>query len=129
MDEMNIERVDRVVLAGAFGAHISSKHAMVLGMIPDVPLEKVQSAGNAAGTGARIALCNISARNDIEATVSQIEKIETAIEPKFQDHFVAANAIPHKLDSFPELSKVVRLPKVHFNPGSENKTRRRRRKF
>ena len=129
MDEMNIEKVDRVVLAGAFGAHISSKHAMVLGMIPDVPLEKVQSAGNAAGTGARIALCNISARNDIEATVSQIEKIETAIEPKFQDHFVAANAIPHKLDSFPELSKVVRLPKVHFNPGSENKTRRRRRKF
>ena len=101
---------------------------MVLGMIPDVPLEKVQSAGNAAGTGARIALCNISARNDIETTVSQIEKIETAIEPKFQDHFVAANAIPHKLDSFPELSKVVKLPKVHFNLGSENKTRRRRRR-
>ena len=129
MDEMNIEKVDRVVLAGAFGAHISSKHAMVLGMIPDVPLEKVQSAGNAAGTGARIALCNISARNDIEATVSQIEKIETAIEPKFQDHFVAANAIPHKIDRFPELSKIVSLPDVHFNLGSENKTRRRRRKF
>ena len=128
MDEMKIEKVDRVVLAGAFGAHISSKHAMVLGMIPDVPLEKVQSAGNAAGTGARIALCNISARNDIEATVSQIEKIETAIEPKFQDHFVAANAIPHKLDPFPELSKVVSLPNVFFNLGSENKTRRRRRR-
>ena len=128
MDEMKIEKVDRVVLAGAFGAHISSKHAMVLGMIPDAPLEKVQSAGNAAGTGARIALCNISARNDIETTVSQIEKIETAIEPKFQDHFVAANAIPHKNDPFPELSKVVNLPKVHFNLGSENKTRRRRRR-
>ena len=128
MDEMKIEKVDRVVLAGAFGAHISSKHAMVLGMIPDVPLEKVQSAGNAAGTGARIALCNISARNDIETTVSQIEKVETAIEPKFQDHFVAANAIPHKNDPFPELSKVVNLPKVHFNLGSENKTRRRRRR-
>ena len=67
------------MLAGAFGAHISSKHAMVLGMIPDVPLEKVQSAGNAAGTGARIALCNISARNDIETMVSQIDKIETAV--------------------------------------------------
>ena len=128
MDEMKIEKVDRVVLAGAFGAHISSKHAMVLGMIPDVPLEKVQSAGNAAGTGARIALCNISARNDIETTVSQIEKIETAIEPKFQDHFVAANAIPHKSDPFPELLKVVSLPKVHFNLGSENKTRRRRKR-
>ena len=127
MDEMKVEKVDHVVLAGAFGAHISSKHAMVLGMIPDVPLEKVQSAGNAAGTGARIALCNISARKDIETTVSQIEKIETAIEPKFQEHFVAANAIPHKLDSFPELSKVVNLPKIHFNLGSDNKIRRRRR--
>ena len=128
MDEMKIEKVDRVVLAGAFGAHISSKHAMVLGMIPDVPLEKVQSAGNAAGTGARIALCNISSRDDIESTVSKIEKIETAIEPKFQDHFVAANAIPHKLDAFPELSKVVNLPKVQFNLGSDSRTRRRRRK-
>ena len=128
MDEMKIEKVDRVVLAGAFGAHISSKHAMVLGMIPDVPLEKVQSAGNAAGTGARIALCDINARNEIETTVSQIEKIETAIEPKFQDHFVAANAIPHKIDTFPELNKVVSLPKVHFNLGSENKIRRRRKR-
>ena len=128
MDEMKIEKVDRVVLAGAFGAHISSKHAMVLGMIPDVPLEKVQSAGNAAGTGARIALCDINARNEIETTVSQIEKIETAIEPKFQDHFVAANAIPHKIDTFPELNKVVTLPKVHFNLGSENKIRRRRKR-
>jgi len=129
MDEMKIEKVDRVVLAGAFGAHISSKHAMVLGMIPDVPLDKVQSAGNAAGTGARIALCNIASRNDIEAMVGKIEKIETAIEPKFQDHFVAANAIPHKLDTFPELSKVVTLPKVHFNVGPDNKSRRRRRKL
>ena len=91
-------------------------------------LWKSSISGNAAGTGARIALCNISARNDIETMVSQIEKIETAIEPKFQDHFVAANAIPHKLDPFPELLKVVSLPKVHFNLGSENKIRRRRKR-
>ena len=127
MDEMKVEKVDRVVLAGAFGAHISSKHAMVLGMIPDVPLHKVQSAGNAAGTGARIALCDISSRSAIETTVNKIEKIETAIEPKFQDHFVAANAIPHKTDPFPELTKIVKLPGVRFNSGSGKKTRARRR--
>jgi uncharacterized 2Fe-2S/4Fe-4S cluster protein (DUF4445 family) len=40
MDEMGVDRVDRVVLAGAFGAHISPKHAMVLGMIPDAPLDR-----------------------------------------------------------------------------------------
>ena len=129
MDEMKVEKVDRVVLAGAFGAHISSKHAMVLGMIPDVHLEKVQSAGNAAGTGARIALCNIFSRREIEKIVGNIEKIETAIEPKFQDHFVAANAIPHKTDPFPELNKVVSIPDIKFNLGSSvgNQRRRRRR--
>ena len=126
MDEMEVEKVDRVVLAGAFGAHISSKHAMVLGMIPDVALEKVQSAGNAAGTGARIALCDISSRKSIESTVNKIEKIETAIEPKFQEHFVAANAIPHKTDPFPELAKIVELPSVQFNSGSRKKSRARR---
>ncbi|NRB35011.1 MAG: DUF4445 domain-containing protein [Rhodobacteraceae bacterium] len=128
MDNMDVDRVDRVVLAGAFGAHISTKHAMVLGMIPDAPLDKVTSAGNAAGTGARIALCNIGARAEIERVVRQITKVETAIEPKFQDHFVAANAIPHKTDPFPELAKVVDLPKPSFNSGGEEMTGRRRRR-
>lgn len=130
MDEMGVERVDRVVLAGAFGAHISAKHAMVLGMIPDVPLDQVSSAGNAAGTGARMALCSVKARRHIERQVKRITKIETAIEPRFQEHFVAANSLPHATDPFPELSKVVTLPEVSFNAGGDGGAgggRRRRR--
>jgi uncharacterized 2Fe-2S/4Fe-4S cluster protein (DUF4445 family) len=128
MDEMEVESVDRVVLAGAFGAHISAKHALVLGMIPDVPLERVQSAGNAAGTGARIALCNIGSRRAIEATVGQITKVETAIAPKFQEHFVAANAIPHKTAEFGNLRSIVQLPDVSFNTGGGDDAGRRRRR-
>ena len=128
MDEMEVESVDRVVLAGAFGAHISAKHALVLGMIPDVPLEQVQSAGNAAGTGARIALCNIGSRRAIEATVGQITKVETAIAPKFQEHFVAANAIPHKTAEFGNLRSIVQLPDVSFNSGGGDDAGRRRRR-
>ena len=129
MDEMNVDAVDRVVLAGAFGAHISAKHALVLGMIPDVTLDKVQSAGNAAGTGARIALCNIKARARIEQTVRNITKVETAIEPRFQEHFIAANAIPHKTASFAHLRSIVDLPQVAFNAGGgEDGGRRRRRR-
>ena len=128
MDEMGVEKVDRVVLAGAFGAHISPRHAMVLGMIPDVALEKVTSAGNAAGTGARIALCSVAARREIEECVRAITKVETAIEPRFQEHFVAANAIPHATDPFPRLRKLVSLPEVSFNTGGEESTRRRRRR-
>ena len=130
MDERGVDNVDRVVLAGAFGAHISPLHAMVLGMIPDVPLERVTSAGNAAGTGARIALCNVAARREIERVVGEITKVETAIEPRFQEHFVAANAIPHKTDPFAELAKIVTLPSPNFNThgdGSDGGRRKRRR--
>jgi len=128
MDEMGVDTVDRIVLAGAFGAHISPKHAMVLGMIPDAALDKVTSAGNAAGTGARIALCSVSARNAIEATVRQIHKVETAIVPRFQEHFVNANAIPHATDPFPHLAGVVTLPDVSFNTKSGGGVDGRRRR-
>ena len=124
MDEMGVERVERVVLAGAFGAHISPRHAMTLGMIPDCDLGKVISAGNAAGTGARIALCNRAARNTIEAVVHEIHKVETAIEPRFQEHFVNASAIPNAVDTFPHLAA---LPEVNFNTASSGEGRRRRR--
>jgi len=117
MDKFKVDTVDRVVLAGAFGAHISSKHAMVLGMIPDAPLDKVTSAGNAAGTGARIALLNRESRSEIEETVRNIHKIETAIEPRFQEHFVNASAMPNAADPFPILNSIVTLPTQTFNTG------------
>ena len=132
MDKFGVDVVARVVLAGAFGAHISPKHAMVLGMIPDAPLEKVTSAGNAAGTGARIALLNTSARAEIEETVRAIHKIETAIEPRFQEHFVNASAIPNAVEPFPILNSIVDLPHATFNTGggdgSTSGGRRRRRR-
>ena len=131
MDKFNVDKVDRVVLAGAFGAHISPKHAMVLGMIPDAPLDKVTSAGNAAGTGARIALLNREARIEIEATVRAIHKIETALEPRFQEHFVNASAIPNSAEPFPILNSIVTIPDVNFNTGGGDKSgggRRRRRR-
>ncbi|WP_340110015.1 ASKHA domain-containing protein [Pikeienuella sp. HZG-20] len=118
MDRRGVETVDRVVLAGAFGAHISPRHAMVLGMIPDCPLEKVTSAGNAAGTGARIALLNVAARREIESVVRGIHKVETAVEPRFQEHFVDAIAIPNKTAPFPLLNAVVSLPHVAFGGGA-----------
>ena len=131
MDKFEVDKVDRVVLAGAFGAHISPKHAMVLGMIPDVPFERVTSAGNAAGSGARIALIDIYQRAAIEKTVQHIEKIETAIEPKFQEHFVNASAIPNSDEPFTLLNNAVPLPDVNFNTGGrggESGGRRRRRR-
>ena len=128
MDKFGVDKVDRVVLAGAFGAHISPKHAMVLGMIPDAPLGKVTSAGNAAGTGARIALLNTDARREIETIVRQIHKIETAIEPRFQEHFVNASAIPNAVEPFPILNSIVTIPQINHNQGGDRGPRRRGRR-
>ncbi len=133
MDHMRVDRVDRIRLAGAFGSHIDVKYAMVLGLVPDCPLEHVTSAGNAAGTGARITLVDRKARGEIEDIVRRVQKVETAVEPRFQEHFVSAMAIPHKTALYPNLSKVVPLPqrKVAGTQGNANdadRPRRRRRR-
>ncbi|MGD1923349.1 MAG: ASKHA domain-containing protein [Paracoccaceae bacterium] len=130
MDKMGLETVDRVVLAGAFGAHISPLHAMVLGMIPDCKVDRVTSAGNAAGTGARIALLNSAARREIEHIVQSIEKIETAVEEKFQEHFVNAIAVPHKTHKYPQLNREVAIPESvpASSPSDESGGRKRRRR-
>ncbi|HWU63320.1 MAG TPA: ASKHA domain-containing protein [Ensifer sp.] len=128
MDKLGIDHVDRIGLAGAFGTFIDPKYAMVLGLIPDCDLEKVKAVGNAAGTGARMCLLNRGYRREIEETVRKIEKIETALEPKFQEHFVYAMAMPNKVDSFPNLEKVITLPerKTLADAGGEGGRRRRR---
>ena len=110
MDELAIDHVDTIRLAGAFGSQIDVFHAMVLGLIPDCDLRHVSSAGNAAGTGALIALLSADARREIEGVVRRVQKVETAVEPRFQEHFVDAMAFPHATAPFPSLAQVVTLP-------------------
>jgi uncharacterized 2Fe-2S/4Fe-4S cluster protein (DUF4445 family) len=127
MDRMGVDRVDRIRLAGAFGSHIDVAYAMVLGMIPDCALENVSSAANAAGTGARIALLNRASRVEIERRVRGIEKIETAVDPNFQQHFVEAMGIPHSTAPNPELEKSISLPKREPMANTGGRRRRRQR--
>ena len=129
MERMGIDKVDRIRLAGAFGSHIDVKYAMVLGMIPDCALDHVSSAGNAAGTGARIALLDQRSRREIEQLVRRVEKIETAVEPRFQEFFVEAMAIPHLTAPFERLRDAVTLPErtVIHNESSARGRRASRR--
>jgi uncharacterized 2Fe-2S/4Fe-4S cluster protein (DUF4445 family) len=127
MERLGISHVDRIRLAGAFGSHIDVKYAIILGMVPDCDLSQVRSAGNAAGTGARIALLDATSRGVIETLVRRIEKVETAIEPRFQQLFVEAMAIPHKTAEYTHLRKVVDLP-LPKESTSQTETRGRRPK-
>ncbi len=128
MHKLSIEKVDRIRLAGAFGSHIDVKYAMALGLIPDCQVDEVSSAGNAAGTGARVTLLDKESRNKLEGEVRKIEKIETAVEPSFQEEFVSAMAIPHKSDDFSNLAKVFNLPKPEQQCAVEQKRKRRRKR-
>ncbi|GAB2187546.1 ASKHA domain-containing protein [Roseibium sp. LAB1] len=131
-DKLGTYDLDRIRLAGAFGSYIDPKYAMILGLIPDCPLEGVSGVGNAAGTGARMALLNRGYRREIEQTVRDIEKIETALEPKFQEHFVNAMALPNKVDPFPNLRAAIEMPaRKDTDAGSDaagGERRRRRRR-
>jgi uncharacterized 2Fe-2S/4Fe-4S cluster protein (DUF4445 family) len=128
MDSWGLERVDRIRLAGAFGSHIDPLHALVLGLVPDCAPDRVTAAGNAAGTGARIALLDRGARAEIEDVVRRVEKVETALEPRFQEHFVQAMAIPHDTDPYERLTGVVTLPpRRAAAAGRDDRPRRRAR--
>ena len=128
MQKQGAAAVDTIRFAGAFGSFIDPKYAMVLGLIPDCDLDQVKAVGNAAGTGALMALLNRDYRREIEQTVSRIEKIETALEPDFQQLFIDAMAMPNKVDPFPKLAEAVKLPPRKTLESTEaNGSGRRRR--
>jgi uncharacterized 2Fe-2S/4Fe-4S cluster protein (DUF4445 family) len=127
LDRYGLDRVDRIRLAGAFGSQIDPVHALVLGLVPDSDPALVTAAGNAAGTGARIALLDRSARAEIEEVVRRVEKVETAVEPRFQEHFVHAMAIPHDVDPYARLAAAVPLPARRSAATGERDDRPRRR--
>ena len=119
--------IDEIRLAGAFGAHIDPVQAMVLGLVPDCPVQRLRSVGNAAGAGAVQALLSRVRRAELEDVARRVEKIETATEPRFQQLFVAAMAFPHASAANPELARVVSLPDRRGASSTESRARRGRR--
>ena len=94
MNRLGVKRVDKVVLAGAFGSMIDRERALVLGMFPDCGLENVFSVGNAAGDGARLALLDREKRTEADRIARQVEYIELTTDSNFTDEFVRAMAFP-----------------------------------
>jgi len=100
MRRMGIERVDRVKIAGAFGTHVDPKKALIMGLFPDCPVERIVSVGNAAGDGARMALLNRKKRDEANWVARNVEYIELTVEGDFQKEFMEAMQIPHMKDPF-----------------------------
>jgi len=108
MQRLGIKKLDKVILAGAFGSYIDPEKALVLGMFPDCDLRNVYAVGNAAGDGARLALLNRDKRTEADEIARKVEYVELSIEADFQKEFVAAMQIPHMEDAFPHLKGIVR---------------------
>jgi uncharacterized 2Fe-2S/4Fe-4S cluster protein (DUF4445 family) len=128
MNRAGLERVDRIVLAGAFGSYIDPKHAMILGLIPDCDLDKVYAVGNAAGDGARIALLNRGRRREAKEVARWVKYVETAVEPEFQQEFVAAMHLPHVRDPYPHLDGILPAQPAQISRERERARDRKRRR-
>jgi len=107
MRRLGIEKLDRVILAGAFGSHIDPRQAMIMGLFPDCDLEKVYAVGNAAGDGARIALLNVNKRKEANKYAREVEYVELTVEGDFEKQFAYAMYFPHMKDKFPHLKGLI----------------------
>jgi uncharacterized 2Fe-2S/4Fe-4S cluster protein (DUF4445 family) len=107
MERLGIQKLDRVVLAGAFGSHINKEASMVLGLFPDCDIDKVYAVGNAAGDGSRMALLNKGKRTEANERARWVEFVEIATDPKFEREFMMAMHIPHMKDKFPNVKALL----------------------
>lgn len=107
MHKLGIKKIDKVILAGAFGSYINKESAMIMGMFPDCEINNVYPVGNAAGDGARIALLNVDKRDEAEKKAREVNFVEIAVDPNFQKEFVQAMHFPHMKDTFPHLEETL----------------------
>jgi len=108
MKTLGADKLDKVILAGAFGSYIDKQSAALLGLFPDVAPDKVYSVGNAAGDGARMALLDVDKRKEADHHARRVDYIELTLEPEFERTFVQAMWIPNMKDKFPNLAHLLR---------------------
>jgi uncharacterized 2Fe-2S/4Fe-4S cluster protein (DUF4445 family) len=107
MGALGVEKIDKVILAGAFGSYIDKVSAALLGLFPDCELDNIYSVGNAAGDGARMALLNIDKRTEADEIARRVEYLELTLEPNFDKIFAQAMWLPHMKDKFPHLAHLL----------------------
>ncbi len=123
LEKSEFNRIDNILLAGAFGSQISPEHALIIGLVPDAKVSQIVAGGNSAGAGAIIALLDTSSRKEISSLIKKVHKVETAVEPRFQKHFVEGSSFPNESSTHPELFKFKDLPNVNFNQKRQRRHR------
>ncbi|HZK30138.1 MAG TPA: ASKHA domain-containing protein [Methanoregula sp.] len=110
MKEAGVTRHDisTIYFAGAFGNYLDKKNATIIGLIPEIELNKIKNIGNGAVTGANIALINRRERKTLDEIASRIAYIELNAEPSFMDEYTSSTFLPHTdLTLFPVVQKLL----------------------
>jgi uncharacterized 2Fe-2S/4Fe-4S cluster protein (DUF4445 family) len=96
LDEAGIEvdQVERVVVAGAFGTYLDVASARAIGMFPPLPLDRFDQVGNAAGIGAKLALLSRHCRDVAEEIAQRVEYIELTTDARFSSAYMDAMSLP-----------------------------------
>ncbi len=107
--EIPKEKIKHLYIAGAFGSHINKESARVIGIIPEINLDTVETIGNAAGTGARMCLVSKYAKKLVEDISKKVEYIELGADKNFQNTFLNSNSLPYAdLARYPEISELLK---------------------
>lgn len=103
------KELDRVLVAGALGNYVNPGNAKVLGLLPDIPVEKMRFVGNTAVVGAKMMLLSQNFRKKADAISRKVRYLELAADPSFKVEFLKATFIPHKdLNRFPSVKSSLR---------------------
>jgi uncharacterized 2Fe-2S/4Fe-4S cluster protein (DUF4445 family) len=105
---MSFEDLEKLYVAGGFGNYLNVEKAIFMGLLPDIPPERVRFIGNSSLTGARMALLSRHAFARADTLARQMTYFELSVDPSFYDEFVAALFLPHTdLDMFPSVKKAM----------------------
>jgi uncharacterized 2Fe-2S/4Fe-4S cluster protein (DUF4445 family) len=102
------QNIDRAYIAGAFGNYLNPESAKIIGLIPDIPTEKISFVGNTALAGAKMALTSRTTRELADRLSREIKYVELMAEQNFKKEFIASIMLPHKeLSKYPSIRKFI----------------------
>jgi uncharacterized 2Fe-2S/4Fe-4S cluster protein (DUF4445 family) len=102
--------VEQILVAGAFGNYLDAESAVMIGLLPDVPLERIRFVGNTAVAGARLALLARSARQRMEKLAARMTNFELSLSPGYMERYVSGLFLPHTdLRRFPSVASRLEL--------------------
>lgn len=96
LEQAGLEQADvkQVLLAGSFGSYLSPASAIRIGLVPSVPVQRIVSAGNVAGEGAKMALLSLRERAGGLALLEEVKYVELSDRADFNDRFVDQLSFP-----------------------------------